>query len=504
MKIHALAFYIALVCILAFLCVMPQQAHAADADINPPGVGTCLRRSTPWTNGSISTNVGSLTLAGCRDALNAIDPGWPEASVYVADVYNSSGCLTSIYRTAAAGTNAWGYIWNPPTPYCPPPPDPDMCSLDSPPVFYIETSPSLLNYTPDAMVCGGTCLYAYNNSFFNDADGSVQNNYVPTQSECSGEETPRELDTATRDSIDVEDHECDTYENVIMCYPAQVPPYSDQRGDPSKCYVDGGATEIECPPDTTNSETGDDKRCGFVAGDYFCLDTDSDKTCGMANGKLVCFPKSDAGDPAPVPVAPDSPDHPLRGGNADGNETNDVFGDAADAAANGLSDADVQKELQRQGIADAYRNASGSRGGTAGGGSGDGFDDTRIVNAINDVNERLEGGLSLAPVDGLEVRDLEDLTDAFEDLNTSIGTVGTASELTMDGSGVEAVGGIVAGIVPVPTSCQTIDFLSVAGTELDMSVDTCMLATPRAVLEWVFYALTVWSLFSMVTYRGRT
>lgn len=373
-----------------------------------------------------------------------------------------------------------GTVENPSTHRCEEPAP--ACEVGAPPVYYIETSPPMLSYSPDALVCHGTCKYAYRSSVALD-DGSVQNHYVPTNSECSGEETPRDLEEAAEVAVGGED--CNDYENVIMCFPPdEVPP-----SQPVECY-DSGFASIRCPGDVADT----DERCGFVAGDYYCLDADDAKSCGLVNGKFVCFPKGPGGSRAVTPVPQNSPDNPRFGGNADGREDNDVFSDSAEADELALSNDDVKRELQRLGIADGYRDAAKSRGGTAGSGGGEGaFDDSGIIEAVNEVNDTLNSGEGLEEIDG------QGLDDAYAELADAIGGVG-GEGLTVDAD-FGLLTGAVTSMLPAATGCQDIEFMAIPETEIVISVDTCMMEVPQQVLEWLLSGLAVFSLISIALMR---
>lgn len=62
------------------------------------------------------------------------------------------------------------------------------------------------------------------------------------------------------------------------------------------------------------------KQCGTFNGTFTCIASDKpNRNCGYANGKQVCF---DPNDPTKI-ISETSSDHPVNGGNADGDDTND-------------------------------------------------------------------------------------------------------------------------------------------------------------------------------------
>src|SRR3990167_10622810 len=100
--------------------------------------------------------------------------------------------------------------------------------------------------------------------------------------------------------------------------PGQAPENCVTSGDSTYCFED---QESGCG--TFNGQQGcfeDESGCGTFNGTWGCYSTDKDtRNCGYANGEQVCFDPSNPTQQIPTT----SPDHPVNGGHADGNENND-------------------------------------------------------------------------------------------------------------------------------------------------------------------------------------
>ena len=378
-------------------------------------------------------------------------------------------------------------IENPVTHLCEPPPE---CPSDAPTAYRIELSPPRVGYSPESLVCHADCQYGYNSGSFDDSTDSVQNNYVPLGAACTGEE---DVVTLVEGGSTTEgDEGCAVLSSYAIC----TPPVG-----PAQCFTNAGGSlgdPISCP-----SSQDDSERCGFIAGDYQCLDMSS-ASCGSVMGKFVCFPKGATGV-SPLPLAGDDPDNPLNGGNADGNSGNDVFPDAAAVGAGGLSQEDIKKEMQKRGVANAYDDAMGFGSGA---GEGD-FDASGIIDAINGVGGTLEEIQSDMDTDFGELTGdgIPDYQQQLDDANQvnydAIGAAGTGVyEFDADVSGIS---NILKAVVPQPTACVVIPmplFVGGVADSLELSLDTCLLNTPRIILGWLFYVLTVYSSYMILI--GRT
>lgn len=116
---------------------------------------------------------------------------------------------------------------------------------------------------------------------------------------------------------------------------------SDPGQAPENCVTGGGSTycfeDQESGCGTFNGQQGcfeTDSGCGYFNGTWGCYSTDQPtRNCGYANGQQVCFDPSDPTQQIPTT----SPDHPVNGGNADGNENNDpkAPGDTSSGAQDG-------------------------------------------------------------------------------------------------------------------------------------------------------------------------
>jgi hypothetical protein len=497
---------LALSLLVVLLLLLPGFAHAQ----TPPwdgATGTCWKGGT----GAVS---GSHTFDACLTNASAT---WPiltsKGSQYWSQVYgpggvpNASGmpCTNGCVRAGdrASTTPRTLFHWSPSTTTfpedpcqtieeCLEPPEPTCTATSN--GYFIETAPPQLNYQPAAMVCSAGCAYAYSGSAFSADDDSILNTYTNLQTDCSGEEADIPLTPA--DDVDPPQPDpCSTYENVIKCFPTE---------DPPNCYMnDSGVpgASIPCPGDYSDPES---ERCGFIAGAYTCVDS-GERSCGTVNGTFVCFAKTPSGQFSSTPISTSDPDHPINGGNANGNSTDDVFTDPAEVASNALPAADVKREMQRQGIIRTYSQTvgSGSNYPSPGGGGEGEFDDSDIIAAIEGLGDRIQGLFDSVfgdPADAV-VPDFDaELAAAHGSSIEAIEGAGTDPGMSFD---VDASGmsGLLGGLIPAPGSCGML--VLELHPSLAFDVDLCQLNTVRTVLGWLFYVATVYALFSLIVQRPR-
>ncbi len=121
----------------------------------------------------------------------------------------------------------------------------------------------------------------------------------------SGEDNGTAEDTCTGESckpVDSSDpgNNCIKSNGVEMCFDPQKPGCGTVNGKEG-CFQEKPG-------------------CGVFNGTYLCIDNDKPtRNCAYFNGKQVCF---DPKDPTKV-ISEASSDHPINGGNADGDDTND-------------------------------------------------------------------------------------------------------------------------------------------------------------------------------------
>ena len=160
-----------------------------------------------------------------------------------------------------------------------------------------------------ATVCSNDCVYASGNPEFPDMrdldSGELIVTYVNTQTPCDGEPTL---------SPDTDPDGCITFSSgEVACFDDNESPNGD-----GLCVQDGNRTV--CPPDDWADNLEDPLNrpdgCGWYNGRFVCVP--QNQGCVGVNGDVYCM--DDAGT-----IDPDSPDHYLNGGNADGDPTNDLL-----------------------------------------------------------------------------------------------------------------------------------------------------------------------------------
>lgn len=224
--------------------------------------------------------------------------------------------------------------------------------------------------------------------------------------------------------------------------------------------------------------------CGEKNGTFQCIAPEQEG-CGYFNGERVCFtPDGDK-------VEPDSPDHPDNGGNLDGDDSNDPTdprtpeegGDPdkqpgyipPTAEGEGASEKTARDNLnENRKTADNTKKAADSL--------------DKIKDILN--QEKLEnqdgitGGIDSAGDDAI----------AGTGVDEHIQGIG---EGEFDGDMVGGAGDSVTGALPGTGSCTDISAELWPGRVFQITcADTARI---RDLLSWVFYVLTVWYLFDLVT-----
>lgn len=499
---------------LSFIAVAVCAAGFAFADYpHPPaneGQGT-YRVTFPGLLGE-----GSTPTAACQAFVANLSAVAGRPHVFVS--ITGSGPLTCNYKRVSdnfAGAQPVSYSFDPD---CHPEdtydseagmcihpgdePEPESCPLDAPRSSMFRQEEG---FRPPVRLCKSGCMQINIAQFFTE-DG-LQAVYKPTGETCEvGEDPPPDIEEAEEDE---EEPGCNKVGDMTIC----------ERGPEPKdrqCYANGNSAFgdlVSC-----SGEAPDDRRCGFIAGAYTCVETNK-RSCGSINGQLVCFARDPNGNTSPRPIPPNSPDHPRNGGNSDGNDKNDVYDGTADVGASGLSEADIKREMQRQGLARQYEdtiggrgnypssggggNGGGGNGGNGGNGEGDDFDDSGIIDAIDGLGDRTEGFFErfFGSPEGGEAPDYESaLTAAYGEATDALGGVGTNPGFSFTAN-TGVFSSTIGALVPAPGSCGSIPFN--LHPSLKFNVDLCQLNTVRTVLAWIFYVATVFTLFALVVNRAK-
>ena len=125
--------------------------------------------------------------------------------------------------------------------------------------------------------------------------------FNPTGQQCSGQPdltNPSEFELAQNDNY------CKEHNGSTLCTTSD-----------DKCItVDG---KLIC--EGSNDLGGLPQNCGWYNGTFVCMPV-AESGCGSVNGELLCVAPG-----ADEPIAATSPDHPVNGGNGDGNPSNDLL-----------------------------------------------------------------------------------------------------------------------------------------------------------------------------------
>lgn len=185
---------------------------------------------------------------------------------------------------------------------------------DAYPGYVINTTPPIFNYQPNYYICSNDCQYYNTGTAFDSANGYLYEDYSPTGFECNGEEPVLPLNIGTYNFTPPQsypDYECFLNLSLWNCY--QPPNYNY----PAICFLDNNGDygqEVSCTTDVSSDIS--QEVCGYINGVYGCYDPNNE--CQYVSGDYYCFVPGSG-----VPVPSSSPDHPLNGGNLDGNENND-------------------------------------------------------------------------------------------------------------------------------------------------------------------------------------
>jgi hypothetical protein len=264
----------------------------------------------------------------------------------------------------------------------------------------------------------------------------------------------------------------------LICVADDVP-----AGGEADCFTVNG--EQICPtPEAV---------CGNKNGSFQCLEPQQ-KGCGSFNGENVCV------DPTGHVVPVDDPDHPENGGNLDGNSKNDPT-DSRDPADGG--DPNNQP------------NAPIDTGANEGSSEKTSRESNLKLGKIETNTESSAKSLKEIALNGLNVNNLsEEISDSasnsiLQNADSEALISGSNDEMFdfIEGIDVAATGGgygggMVSGITDAATDIipqGTCSELGFAFKSHSFSLGCDKTERIRDLLSWVFYILTVWFLFDVVT-----
>jgi hypothetical protein len=264
----------------------------------------------------------------------------------------------------------------------------------------------------------------------------------------------------------------------LICVSDDVP-----AGGDADCFTVNG--EQICPtPEAV---------CGNKNGSFQCLEPQL-KGCGSFNGENVCV------DPTGHVVPVDDPDHPDNGGNLDGDSKNDPT-DSRDPVDGG--DPDNQPDAPIDTAANEVSTEKTAR------------ESNLKLGKIESNTKAAADTLKAMSLNGISTDLSEEVSDSQADSiiqNGATGswddpTTGTWAKVDSFTAGIDAgsagySGGMVSGITDAATDiipqgvCSELGF-NFKGHGFSLGCDKT--ERIRDLLSWVFYILTVWFLFDVVT-----
>jgi hypothetical protein len=263
----------------------------------------------------------------------------------------------------------------------------------------------------------------------------------------------------------------------LICVADDVP-----AGGEADCFTVNG--EQICPtPEAV---------CGNKNGSFQCLEPQQ-KGCGSFNGENVCV------DPTGHVVPVEDPDHPDNGGNLDGDSKNDPT-DSRDPADGG--DPDNQPNAPIDTAANEVSTEKTAR------------ESNLKLGKIESNTKSAADALKSMALNGIST----DLSEDVSDSSTNAILANAPAESLISGSndemfefieGIDVAstgggygGGMVSGITDAATdiipqgTCSELSF-TFKGHVFSLGCDKTQRI--RDLLSWVFYILTVWFLFDVVT-----
>lgn len=430
------------------------------------------------------------TDVGCNDITDLCpgDLGWTDSDGYNEDGFDIGG-LDRGGLTEAQGGGYWGAAGtggSPPAYIDPPyPTDPqngnnrDGNNILRCPFAYPITAPTSLlpSSVQDGLSgCANECVYAPSITFYDFDFQQEVVQLIPTGYACTSEPAMPGIEIATYTPPPMGAEPADPLDNLNDCYINGAYMFCDNplnHEDPPECYVYtagwiGGSVSCQQAGIEPNPET-----CGVFNGVYHCLDPLNN--CESYNGSIQCV------DPIGNVIDQSSPDHLINGGNGDGDDSNDVFADAADVAANGQTTQARQVEtINSRQLARDIRNQLIP-------------EFQSVTSTVSSLGTQLSGiGASL---DELSAGDQSDGDSGLGDLTGALGDVGTDPDLTFDGTVIEPISNLIGGVIPQSTGCQQFNYVLHPGMGIEITLDTCTIDPIQPLLEFFLYATTVISLF---------
>jgi hypothetical protein len=297
--------------------------------------------------------------------------------------------------------------------------------------------------------------------------------------------------------IDVVSGECVSPEEIC---------YTNLENMADECVLIGSPEAENCVTDESGLELclGDNPLCYQANGKTVCPDSDSvcgekngtfqcvspqEEGCGLFNGERVCFtPDGDK-------VDSDSPDHPDNGGNLDGDQNNDVT-DSRPPEEGGDPDNQPNQPLP---TTDANRASEKT--------AKDSLNELRKINdglkknteAVKDTADQFREEVSQSELDSIQQNGAsgswdDPATGTWADVD------GYSDDIsdTSDDYGVgmlDGIGDTTSGLVS-QGSCRNLGW-NFQGHSFQLPCEKTQKI--RDLLSWVFYILTVWALFDIVT-----
>lgn len=419
---------------------------------------------------------------GCINTICIGDSGWYDPDGYNEDGFDVNG-LDRGGNTAAQGGGYFGSAGTggmPPS-YIDPPEllnpqtgnnrtsDGDLfCSLAYPvTVTKLLLPPSVQD---GLNACANECSYQPNGTFYDFEFNQEVVQLVPTGQPCTTEPDLTSLFITTYTEPPPSDPVPDLMDNLNSCYLNGAFFWCDSVTDPDppQCFINVNGwlgAEVDCNPPS-------DQVCGVLNGIYQCLDQTNN--CESFSGVIVCA------DPSGVVIDLTSPDHPINGGNGDGNPNNDVFQDSDDVINNGQPTQDrIIQTLDARQLAREIDNELS-----------DDFDSLEL--AINNIS--LGGG-------GIDAGEIlgegGPVQGQLDGLISSIGAVGTDGDLSYDQGLLTPITDTVGGMLPATGQCAVITYELLPEKGLVIPVNTCDLAPVQPLLEFFLYIGTLLTLYNL-------
>ncbi|WP_245673242.1 virulence factor TspB C-terminal domain-related protein [Endozoicomonas ascidiicola] len=174
--------------------------------------------------------------------------------------------------------------------------------------------------------CGYTTLGGFRD--YDNALAPMAYEYLPTGEVCTGNEENSQLAGVSEyTEINEEELDCRSDPGVQVCI-----------SEDKTCKIVNGYPV--CFDEATNQ---DELNCGTFNGEVVCFEKNAYSNCQYVNGEYLCtYPEGDK-------VDPDSVDHPINGGNANGQTHDDIL-DQQDLTENTPEAQTVKQIVKETGI----------------------------------------------------------------------------------------------------------------------------------------------------------